>query len=85
MSVPQPPHDRFPYDAASPTDTYARGLRKMLTPSPLTSEFVGMVSYAPTCFYELIGNEVESDDFSNGDAAPSHRPSWECAMVDALG
>ena len=57
----------------------------MPAPPPLTPEFVGMASYAPTCFYELIDHEVESDGSSIGDMAPSHRPSWECAMADALG
>jgi len=69
----------------SPMDQYAWGLQKMLTPPPLTSKFMGMASYAPTYFYELIDDEVESDGSSIGDVAPSHRPSWECAMVDALG
>ena len=41
--------------------------------------------YAPTCFYELIDDEVESDGSSIGDMAPSHRLSRECAMADALG
>ena len=57
----------------------------MLTPPPLTSEFMGMASYAPTYFYKLLDDEVESDGSSIGDVAPSHRPSRECAMVDALG
>ena len=57
----------------------------MLTPPPLTSAFVGMASYAPTCFYELVDDEVESDGSSIGDVAPSHRPSRECAMADAPG
>ena len=83
MSAPQPPYDRFPYGLASPTDADAWGLRRTLAPAPLTSEFVGMVSYAPTYFYELIDDEVESDGSSIGDVAPSHRPSWECAMADA--
>ena len=47
----------------------------MLTLPPLTSELVGMVSYAPTCFYELIDDEVESNSSSIGDMAPSHRLS----------
>ena len=51
----------------------------------LTSEFMGMASYAPTYFYELIDDEVESDGSSIGDVAPSHHPSQECAMADALG
>ena len=55
----------------------------MLTPPPLTSELVGMASYAPTSFHELMDDEVESDDSSIGDVAPSHRPSRECAMADA--
>ena len=55
----------------------------MPAPPPLMSEFVGMASYAPTCFYELIDDEVESDGSSIGDVAPSHRPSQECAMADA--
>ena len=56
----------------------------MLTPPPLTPEFVGMASYAPTYFYELVDDEVESNGCSIGDMAPSHRPSQECAMADAL-
>ena len=55
----------------------------MLTLRPLTSEFVGIVSYAPTCFLDLMNDDVESDSSSIGDMAPSHRPSWECAMADA--
>ena len=66
-------------------DVYARGIQKMLTPPPLTFEFVGMASYAPTCFYELIDDEVESDGSSIGNVAPGHRPSWECAMEDTSG
>ena len=44
-----------------------------------------MASYAPTYFYELLDDEVESDGSSIGDVAPDHRPSRECAMVDAPG
>ena len=58
----------------------------MLTPPPLTSEFVGMVGYAPASFHDLMDDDVESDVSSIGDAeAPSHPLSWECAMADALG
>ena len=57
----------------------------MLAPSPLTSEFVGMASYAPTTFHELPNDEGENDSPSIGDVAPSHRLSRECTMVDALG
>ena len=57
----------------------------MLTPPPLTSKFVGIASYAPTCFYELLDDEVESDGSSISDMAPGHQPSRECAMADALG
>ena len=85
LSAPQTPYDQFPYGHASPVNAYARGLRRMLALPPLTSEFVGMVSYAPTTFHELLDDEVESDGSSIGDMAPSHRPSWECAMADALG
>ena len=60
-----------------------QGLQTMLTPSPLTFEFVGMAKYAPTYFYKLIDDEVESDGSSIGDVAPSHHLSLECAMVDA--
>ena len=49
----------------------------MLTLPPLTSEFVGMVSYAPTYFYELVDDEVECDGSSIGDVAPSHYLSRE--------
>ena len=55
------------------------------TPPPVTSEFVGMASYAPTYFLDLMDDDVESDGSSISDVAPSHRPSQECAMVDALG
>ena len=73
MSSPQPPYGQFPYGLASPTDVYARGLQKMLTPPPLTSEFVGMVGYAPASFHDLMDDEVESDGSSIGDiVAPSH-------------
>ena len=44
---------------------------------------MGMASYAPTTFHEPLDDEVESDDSSIGDVAPSHRPSRECAMADA--
>ena len=54
-------------------------------PPPLTSKFMGMVSYAPTTFHELLDNEVESDGSNIGDVAPSHCPSWECALANALG
>ena len=57
----------------------------MPEPPPLTSEFVGMASYAPTYFLNLMDDDVESDGSSIGDVAPSHHPSWECAMADALG
>ena len=86
MSSPQLPCDRFPYCLTSPADAYARGLQKMLTPPPLTSKFVGMASYAPTSFHDLMDDEVESDGSNIGDVvAPSHPLSWECAMADALG
>ena len=52
---------------------------------PLMSEFMGMASYAPTYFLDLMDYDVESDDSSISDVAPSHRPSRECAMADALG
>ena len=57
----------------------------MLALPPLTSEFVGMVSYTPTYFLDLMDDDVGSDGSSIGDVAPSHRPSRECAMADALG
>ena len=57
----------------------------MLASPPLMSEFMGMVSYARTCFLDLMDDDVESDGSSIGDVAPSHRPSWECAMADAPG
>ena len=73
LSLPQPPFDRSPYGLVPPADAYARGLRKMLTPPPLTSEFVGMVGYAPDSFHDLMDDEVESDGSSIGDVvAPSH-------------
>ena len=58
----------------------------MLTPSPLTSEFIGMAGYAPASFHNLIDDEVKSDDSSIGDLRPPSRPlSWECALADAPG
>ena len=54
-------------------------------PPPLMFEFVGMASYAPTYFLNLMDDDVESDGSSIGDVMPSHRPSRECAMADALG
>ena len=46
---------------------------------------MGMASYAPTTFHELLDDEVGSDGSSIGDVAPSHRLSWECAMADTPG
>ena len=58
----------------------------MRTPPPLTSEFVGMASYAPASFHDLMDDDVESDGSSIGDVvASSHSLFWECAMADALG
>ena len=57
----------------------------MLAPPPLMSEFMGMASYAPTYFLDPMDDDVESDGSSIGDVAPSHGPSQECAMVEALG
>ena len=68
--------------AGSPTALC--GLQKIMAPPPPTSEFVGMTSYGPSCFLHIMDNDVESDGFSIGDVAPSHRPSWECAKLDAL-
>ena len=47
----------------------------MLALPPLTSEFVGMASYTPTCFLDLMDDDVESDASSIGNVVPSHRPS----------
>ena len=44
---------------------------------------MGMASYAPTCFLNLMDNDGESDGSSIGDMVPSHRLSRECAMADA--
>ena len=57
----------------------------MPVPPPLTSEFVGMASYAPTCFLDLMDDDVESDGSSIGDVAPSYRLPQECTMKDAPG
>jgi len=57
----------------------------MPAPPPLASKFMGMASYAPTCFLDLMDDDGESDGSSISDMAPSHRPSRECAMVDAPG
>ena len=73
--MPQTPYDRFPYVLTSSVDAYARGLRRMLEPSPLASEFVGMAGYAPAAFHELPDDEGESDGSSIGDVAPCRRLS----------
>jgi hypothetical protein len=83
LSPSLPPYDRFPYGLMSPTDACARGLQKIMAPPPLTSEFVGMASYAPTYFLDIMDDDVGSDGSSIGDMAPSHHPSRECAMADA--
>ena len=44
---------------------------------------MGMASYGRTCFLDIMDDDVGSDDSSIGDVAPSHHPSWECAMMDA--
>ena len=75
MTTPRTPYDRFPCGLMSPTDACARGLRRMVVPSPLTSKFVGMASYAPTTFHELLDDEVESDESRIDDVAPSHHLS----------
>ena len=85
LSLPRPPCDRFPYGLMSPADADAQGLQKMLLPPLLTSEFMRMAGYAPASFHDLMDDDVESDGSSIGDVAPSHRPSWECAMADAPG
>ena len=58
----------------------------MLMPPPLTSEFMGMVGYAPAFFHDLVDDEVETDGSNISDVvAPGHPLSQECAMADALG
>ena len=54
-----------------------------MAPPPLTSEFMGMASYAPTYFLDIMDDDAGSDGSSIGDMVPSHRPSRECAMADA--
>ena len=83
LSPSWPPYNRSPYGLASPVDVYARRLQKIMVPPPLMSEFMGMASYGPTCFLDIMDDDVESDGSSIGDVAPSHRLSWECAMTDA--
>ena len=57
----------------------------MLTLPPLTSEFVGMVGYAPASFHDLMDDEVESDGSSISDVmAPGHPLSRKCAMANIL-
>ena len=73
FSLLRPPCDRFPYGLMSPMDVYARGLRRMLSPPPLTFEFVGIASYAPGSFHDFMDDDVVSDGSSIGDVmAPSH-------------
>ena len=79
--TPQTPYVRFPYGHTSSADAYARGLRRMLAPSHLMSEFVGMAGSTPVISHELPDNEGESDGSSIGDVASRHHPSRECAMA----
>ena len=83
MSPSRPPYGRFPYGLVSPVDAYARGLQKIMSPPPLTSEFVGMASYAPTCFLNIMDDDVGSGGSSIDDVVPSHRRSREYATADA--
>ena len=46
---------------------------------------MGMVSYAPTYFLNLMDDDVESDGSSIGDMVPSHHSYRESAMADAPG
>ena len=55
----------------------------MLVPSPLTSEFVGVVGFVPAIPHKLPDDDGESDGSSIDDVAPRHCPSRECAMADA--
>ena len=58
----------------------------MMTPPPLTSEFMGMASYAPASFHDLKDDDDESDSSSIDDVvALSHPLSREYAMADAPG
>ena len=75
LSPMQPLYDRSPYDLTSSVDAYARGLQRRPAPPPLASKFVGMASYAPTCFLDLMDDDGKSDGSSIGDMAASHRPS----------
>ena len=75
LSLSQPPYGQFPYGLASSADAYARGLQKVLAPHPLTSKFMGMASYSPTCFLDIMDDNVGSDGSSIDDVVPSHRRS----------
>ena len=55
----------------------------MLALHPLTSKFMGMASYAPTYFLDIMDDDIGSDGSSIGDVAPSHHPAWEYAVADA--
>ena len=43
-----------------------------------------MASYAPTCFLNIMDDDVGSDGSSIGDVVPSHHRSREYAVADAL-
>ena len=73
LSPPRPPCDWFPYGFVSPMGAYAWGLRRMLTPPPLTFELVGMAGYAPASFHDLVDDEVKSNGSNISDVvAPGH-------------
>ena len=74
MSAPQPPYDRFPYGIMSPMDAYARGFRRKPMSPPLVSEFVGMASYAPTYFLNLIIQEFRE----SGGSIARHSHEFGC-------
>ena len=84
LEGPRCPH-RDRHATGSPMPSRPPGAPKGAAPPPLMFEFVGMASYAPTCFLDLMDDDVESDGSSISDLAPSHHLSWECAMADALG
>ena len=69
---PVPLRPRVPQGRVRP------GAPKDAGAAPLTSEFVGMASYAPASFHDLMDDDVESDGSSIGDiVAPSDPLSCE--------
>ena len=83
MSPSRSPYDRFPYGLVSPVEVFARGSKRLWRRLLSCLSSWGWRAMLPTCFLDIMDDDVGSDGSSIGDVAPSHHPSQECAMMDA--